>query len=198
MGLDLSRLRRCDRVTGAGALALLVILFLFKWYGVSSHASVGGVSFSASANGWSTFTNSRWLWLVTIVVALAAVWIEADQRGLALPGKPGELVAGLGALSMIFILYRIINHPTATASTTVAGVHYTASSGIELGIWLGLIAAAAITYGGYLEMQERGDSPADARELPGATSAAFSGLLGSTTPPAAKTGPADEPPAGAP
>ena len=31
-----SRLRRCDRVIGAGALALLVIMFLFKWYGVSS------------------------------------------------------------------------------------------------------------------------------------------------------------------
>jgi hypothetical protein len=192
-----SRLRRCDRVIGAGALALLVILFLFKWYGVSSHASVGGVSFSASANGWHTFTNSRWLWLVTIIVALAAVWIEADQRGQALPGKPGELVAGLGALSMIFILYRIINHPTATASTTIAGVHYTASSGIKLGIWLGLIAAAAITYGGYLEMQERGDSPADAREVTGGTSAAFSGLLGPASPPAPKTPPADRPPPGA-
>jgi hypothetical protein len=177
MGLDLSRLRRCDRVIGAGALALLVILFLFKWYGVSSHASVGGVSFSASANGWHTFTNSRWLWLVTIVVALAAVWVQADQRGLALPGKPGELVGGLGALSMIFILYRIINHPTATASTTVAGVHYTASSGIKLGIWLGLIAAAAITYGGYLAMQEQGTTLSAAREPTGATDAAFSGLV---------------------
>jgi hypothetical protein len=182
---------------GAGALALLVILFLFKWYGVSSHASVGGVSFSASANGWHTFTNSRWLWLVTIVVALAAVWVRADQRGLALPGKPGELVAGLGALSMIFILYRIINHPTATASTTVAGVHYTASSGIKLGIWLGLIAAAAITYGGYLAMQEQGTTPSPAREPTGGAGAAFSGLLGSTAPPAPKTPPADRPPPGA-
>jgi hypothetical protein len=198
MGLDLSRLRRCDRVIGAGALALLVILFLFKWYGVSSHASVGGVSFSTSANGWHTFTNSRWLWLVTIVVALAAVWAKVDQRGLALPGRPGELVGGLGALSMIFILYRIINHPTATASTTVAGIHYTASAGIKIGIWLGLIAAAAITYGGYLEMQEQSTPPSPAREPTGGTGAAFSGLLGSTAPPAAKTSSADEPPAGAP
>ena len=200
MGLDprTSRLRRCDRVIGAGALALLVIMFLFKWYGVSSHASVGGVSFSTSANGWHTFTNSRWLWLVTIVVALAAVWVQLDQRGLALPGRPGELAGGLGALSMIFILYRIINHPTATTSTTVAGVHYTASSGIKIGIWLGLIAAAAITYGGYLEMQEQSTTPSPAREPTGGTGAAFSGLLGSTAPPAAKTSSADEPPAGAP
>ena len=113
------------------------------------------MSFSTSANGWHTFTNSRWLWLVTIVVALAAVSVTVDARGLALPGRPGALVGGLGALSTILILYRIINHPTAAASTTVAGVHYTASAGIKIGIWLGLIAAAAITYGGYLAMQER-------------------------------------------
>jgi hypothetical protein len=198
MGLDLSRLRRCDRVIGAGALALLVILFLFKWYGVSSHASVGGVSFSSSADGWHTFTNSRWLWLVTIVVALAAVWTGAARRELALPGKPGELVGGLGALSTIFILYRIVHHPTATVNATVAGVHYTASAGIKIGIWLGLIAAATITYGGYLEMRERGGSPVQAHGATGTTGAAFSGLLGSTAPAAAETRPADEPPAGAP
>jgi hypothetical protein len=178
MNLDISRLRRSDQVTGVGAIALLIFLFVFKWYGVSSSSSVGGASFSASANGWNAFTNSRWLWIITIIAALAAVWMKVAQRELQLPVQPGVIVAGLGALSTIFILYRIINHPTAGASGTIAGVHYSASAGIKIGIWLGLIAAAAITYGGYLAMQEEGTSLTDVREQ---ASEAFSGLTAATS-----------------
>jgi hypothetical protein len=176
--LDISRLRRSDQVTGVGAIALLIFLFVFKWYGVSSSSSVGGASFSASANGWNAFTNSRWLWIITIIAALAVVWMKVAQRELQLPVQPSVIVAGLGALSTIFILYRIINHPTAGASGTIAGVHYSASAGIKIGIWLGLIAAAAITYGGYLAMQEEGTSLTDVREQ---ASEAFSGLTAATS-----------------
>jgi hypothetical protein len=179
--MDIGRLRRSDRIVGLGAVALLVFLFVFKWYGVSSSSSVGGASFSASDNGWHTFTNSRWLWLVTIVVALAVVWAKAAQRELTLPVQPGVLVAGLGALSTIFILYRIIDHPTAGASETVAGVHISLSAGIKIGIWLGLIAAGAITYGGYLTMQDEGTSLSDVREQAGE---AFSGLTRASSEPA--------------
>lgn len=178
MNLDISRLRRSDQVTGVGAIALLIFLFVFKWYGVSSSSSVGGASFSASANGWNAFTNSRWLWIITIIAALAVVWMKVAQRELQLPVQPSVIVAGLGALSTIFILYRIINHPTAGASGTIAGVHYSASAGIKIGIWLGLIAAAAITYGGYLAMQEEGTSLTDVREQ---ASEAFSGLTAATS-----------------
>jgi hypothetical protein len=179
MNLDMSRLRRCDRVIGAGALALLVILFLFKWYGVSSNASVGGVSFSSSANGWHTFTNSRWIWIITIIVGLAFACTTAARNDPRLPVQPSAIVAGLGALSTVLILYRIINHPTAGANVTILHVHYTASAGIKIGIWLALIAAAAITYGGYLAMQEEGTTLSDVREQ---AVDAFSGLAASAPP----------------
>ncbi len=158
MGFDISRLRRSDRVTGVSAILFFIFLFLFKWYGVSSSSSVRGVNFSDSANGWHTFTNSRWIWIVTIIVALGAVAISAGVLNVRSQVQPGMLVAGLGALSAILIVYRIFDHPAAAASGTIGGVHYSASVGIKIGIWLGLIAALGVTYGGYLGIQDEDTS----------------------------------------
>ncbi|MGP0103476.1 MAG: hypothetical protein ACLPUT_17865 [Solirubrobacteraceae bacterium] len=190
MNFDISRLRRSDRIIGGSAIAFLIFLFIFKWYGVSSSASIGGVSYSSSANGWHTFTNSRWIWIITIVVALGAVAISAGVLELKSPVQPSVLVAGLGALSVIFIVYRILDHPSAGASGTIAGVHYSASAGIKIGIWLGLIAAVGVTYGGYLGMQDEGTSLADVREQ---ASGAFSNLSAATSagPTPASAGSAD-------
>jgi hypothetical protein len=172
MSFDISRLRRSDRIVGVGAVLFFIFLFFFKWYGFSTNApSVNGVNLTGgySINGWHTFTNSRWIWLITIVVALGAVAISMGALKLNSPVQPGVLVAGLGALSSLLIVYRILDHPSASAS--FAGVHTTV--GIKIGIWLGLIAAVAITYGGYLGMQAEGTSLADVREQ---ASGAISGL----------------------
>ena len=171
MSFDISRLRRADQIVGGGAILFFIFLFFFKWFGgsVSGALPAGSVSTGSSSTGWDTFTNSRWIWLITIIVALGSVVLVAGQRTLEIPLKPSVVVAGLGALSTIFILYRIIHHPSASAS--FAGIH--ASYGIKIGIWLGLIAALAITYGGYLQMQAEGTSLSDVREQ---ASSAFSGI----------------------
>ena len=178
MSFDISRLRRSDQIIGIGAIAFFIFLFFFKWYGGSASASIGGISYSTSANGWHTFTNSRWIWIITIIAALGLVAMRAAGEKLEMPVAPSVIVAGLGALSTVFIVYRIIHHPAGGTSGTVAGVHYSASYGIKIGIWLGLIAAAAITYGAYLAMQEEGVSLTEAHG-PGGDSP------GSSTPPAA-------------
>jgi hypothetical protein len=189
MSFDISRLRRADQVIGGGAIAFIVFMFLFKWYGVSfsGSASFAGLSLNHSANGWNTFTNSRWIWLLTIIVALGAVVLVAGQRELNSPVPVSVLVAGLGALSTILILYRIIHHPSAG----VAVPGGSASAGIKIGIWLGLIAAAAITYGGYLGMQAEGTSLAGVR---GQASEAFHSV---TAPAGGSSGGSGGAPAGA-
>ncbi|HEY7932919.1 MAG TPA: hypothetical protein VID48_03760 [Solirubrobacteraceae bacterium] len=170
MGFDVSRLRRADQIVGVSAIALFIFMFFFKWYGVSSNvSSFAGVNVNVSKSGWDVFTNSRWIWLITIIVAIGAVMIAAGALKFQSPVQLSVLVAGLGALSTALILYRIIHHPTASAS--YGGFH--ASAGIKIGIWLGLIAALGITYGGYLAMQAEGTSIADVREQ---ASGAISGL----------------------
>jgi hypothetical protein len=156
MSFNFNALRQSGRIVGASTIAFFVFLFFFHWYGGSSNTSLGGVS--AGANGWHTFTNSRWVWLITIVVALVAVaaWVGAISVDRSIP--LGTIVAGLGGLSSLLILYRIIHHPHGSVSATIAGVHYSASYGIKIGIWLGLIAALGITYGGYMASKDGGTS----------------------------------------
>lgn len=191
MSFDISRLRRADQIVGGAAIAFFIVLFFFKWYGVSSNlGAVSGLNINVSRSGWDTFTNSRWIWIITIIVGLGSVVLVATQRKLELPLQPGVIVAGLGALSTIFILYRIVHHPTASAS--FGSFH--ASVGIKLGIWLGLIAAMALTYGGYLQMQEEGTSLADVR---GQASDAFSGMTTAAAG-ASSAASSEEPPAPAP
>ncbi len=172
MSLDISRLRRAEQIVGGGAIALFIFMFFFKWFGGSVSGalpggSVGGAS--SSSTGWDTFTNSRWIWLLTIIVALAAVLATAAARRFESPVQPSVIVAALGALSSILIFYRIVHHPSASAS--FGGFH--ASYGIKIGIWLGLISALAITYGGFLMMRAEGTSLSDVRQQAGG---AFSGI----------------------
>jgi hypothetical protein len=195
MGLDVSRLRRSDRIIGGSAIAFLVFLFIFKWYGGSASSSVNGVDFSASANGWHTFTNSRWIWIITIVVALASVAISAGMFDFKSPVSLGAIVAGLGALSTILILYRIVHHPSGGASSSFGAVHVAYSYGIKVGIWLGLIAAVGVTYGGYLGMRDEGTSLADVREQ---ASEAFGNLSAATSSDATPPIPGSPEPATAP
>jgi|HubBroStandDraft_2_1064218.scaffolds.fasta_scaffold04693_8 hypothetical protein len=197
MSFDIGRLRRSDRIVGIGAIALFIFLFFFKWYGYSSNApTIAGVNISSSfsIDGWHAFSVSRWLWLITIIAALAVVAISAGVLQLKSPVQPGVLVAALGALSTLTILYRIVHHPTASAS--IGNFH--ASVGIKIGIWLGLIAAAAITYGGYLGMQDEGTSLADVREQASSALGGISAAVGGDASTSATAKPGDASAATAP
>ncbi|HEX5224703.1 MAG TPA: hypothetical protein VFW29_06195 [Solirubrobacteraceae bacterium] len=149
MGFDLTRLGRADRIIGVSAVLFFIFLFFVKWYGGSASSSLGSVNIGASINGWHAFHNSRWIWLLTIIVALGAVAFAAGAANVRSPASTGAIVTALGALSTLLVLYRIVHHPHGGFSGTVGNVHVSSSYGIRIGIWLGLIAAAGVTYGGY-------------------------------------------------
>jgi flagellar basal body-associated protein FliL len=187
MNFDVSRLRKSDQIIGGSAILFFIFLFFFKWYGESSSgASIGGVNVGAtnvSFSGWHTFSNSRWIWLITIIVALVAVAVTSGALKFQSPVQLSVAVAALGALSTLLIFYRIVHHPSASAS--YGSFH--ASVGIKIGIWLGLIAAAGVTYGGYLAMRDEGTSIADVREQASAAVSNMSSQSDAPKPPASST-----------
>jgi hypothetical protein len=205
LDFDFSALRWRDLIVAGGAIALFVFLFFFKWFGLST--SFGGFDVSHSANGWHVFTTSRWVWLITIVVALGVVVQRGRRRELRLLVPRGAIVAGLGALSTLLILYRIVHHPGGSGTEGTGVERYSYSFGIRIGIWLALLAAAAIAYGGYLAMQAEGiSSLADLRDhasqalsranasLSSSSESSASAPADPPAPPAAATAPG--PPAG--
>ena len=137
-----SRLRRGEVVAGASALALLVFMLVEKWYGTG-----GG-----SRSGWESLVGLRWLLVATIAAACALVITQATRRAPAVPVTISLLVAVLGVISVLALVYRVLINPPAHE---------------QAGAFLGLISAIGIAYGGYLSLRQEGIARRDApREIP--------------------------------
>lgn len=152
--MDLASLTLGQKIAGAAGAALFIILF-FPWYGFEG--------FNASA--WEAFGV---LDLLLLVVALAAVALAVAGpriRELGSPVAPSAILAGLAALATLLVLSQLIDPP---GGGFVGSVEI--EIGRKIGVFLGLIAIAAVTYGAYLMMREEGVTVAGARDQ--ATSAA--------------------------
>ncbi|HSC01765.1 MAG TPA: hypothetical protein VLC49_00555 [Solirubrobacteraceae bacterium] len=142
MDLDPGRLRRGELLAGTGAVLLLVFLLAGKWYG---H---GG----AARTGWEALTTLRWLLVVTIAAALALVAAQVARRSPAIPVTLSLIVAVLGPISVLALVYRVLISPPAHE---------------QAGAFLGLLSAIGLAYGGYLSLREEGIARRDApSEIP--------------------------------
>ncbi len=154
MTFDLSRLRRGEQVA-AGAAVLLFILMFFDWYSVS--VSAGPIGFSVGGSAWQAFGLLDIYLFVVIVAAIGLAVLTATERSPALPVTGAVILTALAALGTLLVLYRLIDTPVGNVP-----------AGVDVGrtVWafLGLIAVAAITYGGYLSMRDEGTSLTDAKD----------------------------------
>jgi hypothetical protein len=183
--MDTDRLSTGEKVAGGSAVLLFIFMF-FDWFKVEV-SGTGFVGGSLGGNAWEWFSWIDLLMLLTVIVVLAVVVIRLSDAVFEPPFSLNAVVAVLGGLSVLFILYRIIDPPGASESFGGVSVDV----GRQIGVFLGLLAAAGITYGGYRAMQEEGTSFGEIgdnlsnRGGPGA---------GTTQPPAATPPPPPPPP----
>ncbi len=150
----MDRLSTGEKIAGASAVLLFFFMF-FDWFSVEVSGGGGGFVASAtgSGNAWEALGNIDIFLMITILATLIAVGLRLSDSAFE-PAVPlGAVVAVLGAISVLLILYRIIDPP---GSESVPGLSVDVSP--SLGIFLGLIAAGGITYGGYRAMDEEGAS----------------------------------------
>jgi hypothetical protein len=147
--MDADRLSLGEKIAGASAVLLFIFMF-FDWFSVDVE---GGLISVDVGNAWDTLSVIPIILMLAIVAAVAVAVIRLTDAVFEPPVSMNAVVAILGALSALLILYRIVDPP----GTDVAGVDV----GPALGIFLALIAAVGIAYGGYRAMQEEGASFGD-------------------------------------
>jgi hypothetical protein len=158
--MELDRLNTGEKVAGVSAILLFIFMF-FDWFGVE----VSGVpGFSGSYPGvggsaWDALDFIPIVLVVAVAAALGLVALRLTDSTYEPPVPASTIVAVLGAISVLLILFRIVDPPSFG---TVGGVSFDAT--LKVGIFLGLVSAAGIAYGGYSAMREEGITFADAAD----------------------------------
>lgn len=142
-------------IAGVSGLALLLIMSLFSWFGIKTDPATG-FQVSFTENAWGSFGFIDLILLITLLAAVGYVVISANSQSVNTPVAVSAIVAGLGILSVVLILFRIVSPP----DLSFGGIPVGDQEGIDktrgLGAFLGLIAAAGIAAGGWLAMHEEG------------------------------------------
>jgi hypothetical protein len=185
--MDVDRLNTGEKVAGVSAVLLFIFMF-FDWFSAEVSGGEGLFSVSVGGSAWQAFDLIDIFLLITVIVALAVVVVRISDAVLEPPVSMNAVVAVLGGIAVLLILYRIIDPP---GGGDVAGVSVDISP--TVGAFLGLIAAAGITFGGYRAMQEEGTSFADVGDRLSSGGAGGPGT-GGTQPPSQSPPPPPPPP----
>ena len=173
------RLSTGEQVAGVAGAALLLIMFLFAWYGLPDVEALG-----IDTQGLDAFDSySDWVNIILVLAAFSGISLALFGSHMArISISLSVVTAILGGLSAVIVFIYILSPPHDLDR--------------EIGVWLGLFASIALGIGGYLTMQEEGVSFADAADnLSGAPGGGHQPGAAAPPPPPA---PPSQPPAGTP
>jgi len=151
--MELDKLSTGERIAAVSGILLFIFMF-FDWFG----AEVSGVTgFSGSvpgegASAWDALDVIPIFLMLAIVVAIGVAIVRLTDADLEPPVSMNAIVAVLGALAVLLILYRIVDPPSGGGDFGGVEVDIT----LKFGIFLSLLAAIGIAYGGYSAMREEG------------------------------------------
>jgi hypothetical protein len=149
---DRNRLSTGELIAGIAGLVLLIDLW-FKWYGVKVSAGGGllkNFDIGVSANAWQSFGLIDIILFLVALIAIGVAVMRALNNMPDMPYPPATLITIAGAVALLLIIFRTISTPVDTHG--VDGIDVTR----KIGLWIGLLSAAAMTYGGWRAMQESG------------------------------------------
>jgi hypothetical protein len=154
--MDFTRLTQGEKIAAVSGVALILIMLIFKWFGVEATGEFGALSATVDVDSRGAFGSYGFIDIVLVITVAAAIGlalISASQTEVGLPVAASAIVAGLGVLSVVLVVISILS-PPEFLDVSGDGIDYTR----KIGVWLGLIAAIGVAYGGWRAMQEEGTS----------------------------------------
>src|SRR5918998_4874450 len=117
--MDTNRLRTGELIAGIAGAVLLIVMFL-SWFGAPDTVTSGGVTIDVgdaaedlgvdtTVNAWQSFSFIDIILFLTAAVAIGLAVATAMAQKVALPVAASALTAGLGILSTLLVLYRLID-----------------------------------------------------------------------------------------
>jgi hypothetical protein len=132
------------RLAAGASVGLFVTLFL-PWYQetVLENGTKKLQSASVSLTGWGAFSFVEAAVLLVAAGVLVLLIQRAEGRAFHVPGGDGFVIMAAGGWTCVLIIWRIFDKQGTDAHGQVA-----TTSGIEWGIFVALVVAAALTYAG--------------------------------------------------
>jgi hypothetical protein len=154
MGIDLSRLRRGEITLVAGALIVLLGLFVPPWYEASSAHLAGGVAGSGGAipASFGAWSGAGWLGTIGNLIVLAAAIIAigavvSGGRGIEWDGS-GSRLLGISLAATAAVVLRMVFTPTALSG-------YEVDADLRLGIFVTLAGTLTLVWASWRRRPQR-------------------------------------------
>ncbi len=162
--MHLERLKTGERIAGIAAIVLFISMFL-DWFVIEIPDS-SGVDFFLDGTGQSAWDSLDFIPIVltiSIAITLAMVMLRLSCAAYQPFALVNVMVLALGTISALLIIFRIIDPPGFGSFQGVFGT-VSADRTARFGIFLGLLAAVGVAFGGYRAIREESESSAGPRE----------------------------------
>jgi len=159
--MDIDRLNNGEKLASVSAAVLFVALFS-PWFGWAGYE--GGFT------AWQAFTWIDLLLFLTVVGGLGLAILAGTAREVALPVSGGHLVAAVGGIALLLVLYRLVAPPGFAGELGVTAVYPDGfpSVRLEYGAWLGFVSVGGVAIGGMLSLNDSAEADARVtRAVPG-------------------------------
>ena len=166
--MDLKKLTKGEMILGISSVALFILSFLPLWAKLETELSdefegipgADAAETSERFNLWDAYGIFAKLAIILALVAIIIIVARQLAPDFKMPLPRGQIYVGLGGIALLLMLLSVLTGPDGDQGSTDFGFGSVEVSRGLIGLILGVAAAAAMAYGGWLHMQEEGSAPA--------------------------------------